>query len=1042
MALSHTGFFLLRSPLFPIRQYRRVLDNNLHTLAQEFPVFLYALSVASKELLKELERYLADPAAFTPKKTEKLHRSLYKYWVRACTRSTPYGLFAGCTTGTVGETTAWQLAPLAHARQHVRLDMDYYTRICHHIQRLPAVSEALTWYTNNSVYKSGDKFRYAEYIIANNRRKYLLTAVADSVFIQKIIREAGNGLTMQEMVQLITAEDDSITAEDARAFVNELIDAQLLIAEIEPRITETDNLQALVTRLSSIEAATTVRDHLQQLQRLFQQQDFEQARLIAIHDTCNAAFPLNTPKDLLQVDLFKTAAACTISEKLLNGILQQLNELMALCRGYAKGGNTELAGFVSRFKERYESQEVPLNLVLDGETGIGYGSNLDSTIHAPFVEDIAGSGAESTMTTVTWSPMQQLCLEKYEHYLRTGNSVTITGEELKKLGDPEQLPFARSSYLFGSLYANTAADADNGVYTFALQSVGGPSAANLLGRFCSGDRHLAGHVQAALAAEEAAYPDVIFAEVVHFPEARAANVLIRPPLRQYEIPYIGVSGVPAACQIPVSDLMVSVQDNEVVLRSKRLNKRVIPRLSSAHNYSFNSLPVYKFLCDLQHQSLVSHLSWDWGVLAGRPSLPRVTYKNIVVCRASWTITQKDLEPAGNKDTDPLQHFEKYRQQQGIPDKVLLSEADNELLLDLTQPIAVGILLDHIKRTNTGKLKEFLAAEQHGMLRDGEHEVYAHELLVPLIYTSANTNILPLAAKQATPGLTRSFAPGSEWMYLKVYCGYRVAEGLLAGYFAEQVPLWQEDGLFEQFFFLRYGDPQPHIRLRFLNKEHPANNDVLLHRIQTALQPYIRSGQVQKLQCDTYVREIERYTAAAMLQSEEMFFADSIAVLGIISLLEGAEGEEYRWKLALRGMHVMLDDFGLTLPERKQLLASLRTAFVTEFGGAELLHKPLNDKYRKHQQQILSYLNAADDDRNDIAEAVDLFQQRSQAAQPLALQMRADCGSPDIYLRIIASHLHMFMNRLFIGKQRKHELVLYHFLEKYYLSQLALVAVTK
>jgi thiopeptide-type bacteriocin biosynthesis protein len=662
------------------------------------------------------------------------------------------------------------------------------------------------------------------------------------------------------------------------------------------------------------------------------------------------------------------------------------------------------------------------------------------------VEDIAGGSAAENATTVSWSPVQQLCLEKYEHHLRRGGPVTITGEELKKLGDPEKLPFARSSYLFGALYANTAADADNGVYTFALQSMGGPSAANLLGRFCSGDPHLAGYVHTALAAEEAAYPDVIFAEVVHFPEARAANVLIRPPLRQYEIPYIGMAGVPAACQLPVSDLMVSVQDNEVVLRSKRLDKRVIPRLSSAHNYSFNSLPVYKFLCDLQHQSLVSHLFWDWGILAGRPSLPRVTYKNIILCRATWTITQKDLEPAGDKDTDPLQHFEQYRQQQGIPNRVLLSDADNELLLDFTQPIAVALLLDHIKRANTATLKEFLAEEQHGMLRDEGNEVYAHELLVPLLYTSANNSPLPLAAsapaKQPAPGITRSFAPGSEWMYLKIYCGYRVAEELLAGYFAEQIPLWQEDGLFEQFFFLRYGDPQPHIRLRFLNKAHPANNDVLLHRIQTALQPYIRSGQVQKVQCDTYVREIERYTAAAMLQSEELFFADSIAVLGIISLLEGPAGEDYRWKLALRGMDSLLDDFGLTLPERKELLAALRAVFVTEFGGGELLHKPLNDKYRKHQQQIMSYMNAADDEQNDISEAVDFFQQRTQAARPLALQMRTHCGSPEVYLHIIASHLHMFMNRLFIGKQRKYELVLYHFLEKYYLSQLALVAVTK
>jgi hypothetical protein len=103
--------------------------------------------------------------------------------------------------------------------------------------------------------------------------------------------------------------------------------------------------------------------------------------------------------------------------------------------------------------------------------------------------------------------------------------------------------------------------------------------------------------------------------------------------------------------------MVSVSGREVMLRSKRLNKRVIPRLSSAHNYSFNSLPIYKFLCDLQHQSGVSYLMWDWGVFAQRQRLPRVMYKNIIVCRANWTLTTRDLEQAGTEEAAQLRFFE-------------------------------------------------------------------------------------------------------------------------------------------------------------------------------------------------------------------------------------------------------------------------------------------------------------------------------------------------------------------------------------------------
>ncbi|NLR67002.1 lantibiotic dehydratase [Chitinophaga varians] len=1046
MALSHTGFFLLRSPLYPVNRYRDVLEDSLQELADKNPLFLYALCIASGDLLKELERFLSDPASFNKKKTDKLRKSLYKYWVRACSRSTPYGLFAGCTTGTIGADTQLLLNDMKDAYQYVRLDMDYYTRICNHISQQPDISMALRYYPNNSIYKTGDKYRYAEYTINNNRRKYLLTAVEDSVFMTAIIREAAAGLTIAQIVQVIHEQDPSVTEEEATGFVRELIESQLLIADTEPRITGEDNLQSLTDRLLSIPEASTFRDALLALQQLFRQQDFERSRLAAIHQQCETAFPVSIPKDLLQIDLFKTAQQCQLSETLVNDILSQVHSLMALCLGYSKG-QSEMSSFMTRFMERYESQEVPLNLVLDGETGIGYGAAIENTVHAPFVEDVAGAPASENQT-VNWSPLQQLGLDKYEQFLQQDLSeVAITDEDLQKLGDPETVNMARSCYLFGSLLGPSAEAADKGDYRFALNSMGGPSAANLLGRFCNGDEVLTEKVKAILDEEAAAYPDLVIAEVVHFPEARAANVLIRPTLRPYEIPYIGVAGTPEEFRIPVADIMVSVRQNEVVLRSKRLNKRILPRLSSAHNYGYNSLPIYKFLCDLQHQSLISFLHWDWGVFANRKRLPRVVYKNIILSRAMWTLTAKEVEHLGDDAAANQRFIDQYREQQKMPDKVLLAEADNELLLDLTAPAAVGLLIDHVKKMSSVKLKECLLAEESGIVRDIHNGEYAHEVLIPMrsvpVAEKAGDKPRPATAAAAPAALPeRSFAPGSEWLYVKVYCGFRVAEELLATWFAEQLPQWQEDGLFEDFFFLRYGDPLPHIRLRFRNRHRPGNNDEILHRIQTGLQPMVDNGQVSKIQCDTYIREIERYGAATIEISEQLFSADSLAVLGVVNMLEGAEGESYRWRMALRGTDMLLEDFGLTPTERKQLLAGLREGFASEFGGAKVQHKPLNDKYRKHQQEIASFLRAENDEANEIAEAVEFFRQRSAVTAPLAKQIRQHYQNDNRYFDILASHIHMFLNRIFVAKQRKHEMVIYHFLEKYYLSQLAMEATLK
>ena len=1037
MALTHTGFFLLRSPLYPVNHYRQILDMPLQDLQAAHPDFLYALHIASRELLKELERFIQTPGGFTEKKAAKLRKSLYKYWVRACTRSTPYGLFAGCVTGNTGAETQWQLSPIAGARQHVRLDMDYFTRICHYLQQQPAIAPQLRYYPNNSIYKSGSKYRYAEYTIVQNKRRYMLTAVPVTPYLRAALQCAEGGAAMQQVAESIMATDAAISKEEAMNFVAEMISAQLLIAETEPKITDVDNLGSLIDRLSTIDDVKTLQSHLLSIQQLLQQQDLDPARLLQIEERCRTAFPLDTPKDLLQVDLFKTGA-CTIGETLLTAILQQVGELTALCHGYTKGGSTDLSTFAERFRERYDGEEVPLNLVLDTEAGIGYGPASQQSVHAPFVEDIQTEGAPPP-NTVSWSNFQQYALEKYEQFLQSGTPVTITSEELKNFGDPNDLQMANSCYLFGALLAENAAQADKGDFAFALQSVGGPSAANLIGRFCSGDAVLAERMKAALAQEEAAMPDAIFAEIVHFPEARAANVLIRPGLRSFEIPYIGVPGVAPAYQLPVSDLLVSVKGNEVILRSARLNKRVYPRLSSAHNYSYNSLPVYKFLCDLQHQGLVSHLAWDWGVLNNRPRLPRVNYKNIIVSRATWNIRKREDEAIE-------QTLATFREQYQLPGRVVLTEADNELLLDLSAPLALEILEDHLKKHGQARLREFLGDEQQGVLRDAAGNVYAHELLIPLAYTKTKpTPVFQQALTTRRPEEElpqRAFAPGSAWMYLKIYCGHRVGEELLSGFFADKLPTWKEDGRFEQCFFLRYADPHPHLRIRFLNRRQPALNEGLLREIQEFLAPWITNGLVHKVQTDTYVRELERYSAGAMEASEALFWHDSYAVIQVISMLEGAEGEEYRWKLALRGLNMLLEDFGLQPAQRKKLLGSLREGFLEEFGGAALLHKQLNDKYRKHQQEILSFLDPQQDEANDIADAIACFEERSRHNRPVISRIRENCGGPEMYTRIVASHLHMFINRMFVGKQRKHELVLYHFLEKYYLSQLAMEAASK
>ena len=61
---------------------------------------------------------------------------------------------------------------------------------------------------------------------------------------------------------------------------------------------------------------------------------------------------------------------------------------------------------------------------------------------------------------------------------------------------------------------------------------------------------------------------------------------------------------------------------------------------------------------------------------------------------------------------------------------------------------------------------------------------------------------------------RTYQLGEEWLYYKVYCGVRTANSILANEISSLTQELLSDGLIDKWFFIRYADPEKHLRLRF------------------------------------------------------------------------------------------------------------------------------------------------------------------------------------------------------------------------------------
>ena len=485
---------------------------------------------------------------------------------------------------------------------------------------------------------------------------------------------------------------------------------------------------------------------------------------------------------------------------------------------------------------------------------------------------------------------------------------------------------------------------------------------------------------------------------------------------------------------------MSIRQGQLIIRSARLNKRVIPRLSSAHNYT-TGLPVYRFLCDLQKQDTYFGVSWQWDNLNQEAFLPRVAYKNIILSKATWQLTAASLRPtAGSKAALTDEQLQHYLLGQKLPRYFCLTEHDNELLIDSAHPAARQLVLQELEKKGRARLTEFLASPENCPLQDPSGAHYTNEVLLPL-YNPAYQISKPAAAPKSVT-VTRSFAPGSEWAYVKIYAGTKTMDRLLTEKVAPLAAQLVADGIVDTWFFIRYNDPQPHLRVRFRLVGPLAEQfGRVVQALQQNLVTELAQGLVHKMQFDTYVRELERYGAASIETAEQFFYHDSEATASVLALLDGDEGENYRWPLALRGLDELLTDFGLALLEKKQVLERLGGAFFQEFNGEKPLQIQLNEKYRQESRRIRSFLQAADDEQNGIEEATAFFATRRTRSRQTIAAIRAEYPgamheSPGGF-SLLASYVHMYVNRFVLSKSRLHELILYGLLGKHYTAQVAI-----
>jgi len=711
-------FFSFRIPLLPFSgQY---IKNDRNALFHHFsnPKIQEAIFLASPVLFRELQK-LSQATSKNDKEAERVIHSFTRYLSRMQTRCTPFGLFAGCGVGETGGTnTAIHMQDTCQRK--TRLDMLYLYTLYDAILQMPDIREKIKNYPNSSLYLWGKRYRYVETEYLPSGVTYHLSETSSSFHLKKALKIATNGAVMMDLVNCLVSNVN--TKEDATEFINDLINAQVLTGELSKSITGNDYFERMVCMIESINDNNRILPILKEIQFALKKIDHGNSGINAYQYIQSLVERIEVPykeQYLFQVDMIRT----TNDANLGNGTIEDLKSaLIFLNRIKVLKKNELLDKFRQDFLSRYEEREIPLMEALDTESGLGYPSKSADGDLTPLIENFRLPQQTDENNSYNTNKFQSILYKKAFECLSKGQQEIVFFDDDVKDFTINWNDLPPTIY---TIFEIIRSNSDNNLIHLHFFSGSG---ANVLARFAHADEKMDSFVKKIAEKEQTLTSDYILAEVVHLPEARLSNVLFRPHIRDFEIVYLSSSDMPCEKKLHVSDLLLSVRNNRIILRSKKTGKEIIPWLTTAHVYHFG-LPVYRFLCDMQKQGRRYGSNFDWGSYS-QNYRPRVRYKNIILSPASWIITRDELKHLFiiQEDDNLLSEIEVWRNQHQIPRYVLMIESDQKLWVDWENALSIRSMFSIIKNHPVVTFTEFLFEPEHAVVRDSDGNAYTNECI--------------------------------------------------------------------------------------------------------------------------------------------------------------------------------------------------------------------------------------------------------------------------------------------------------------------------
>jgi len=764
ISYSFFSSFIVRTPSHPINFYLNLTKKSLIDRQDIIEILndnkiKEAIFLASPELYSQIQKYILKND-WSDQKADRIKISLLKYFIRMSTRSTPFGLFAACGIGKLDNKTKIQINSsqryeVASFYRKTRLDMQFLGNLGHEYINNSIIQSALLLYPNTTLYKLVKSYRYLQYKLKEGKRIYSLEGFKRTKHLDLILENARHGINKDDLKFILISK--KIEETEAIEFINLLIEQQILVYEAEINLTGDDYLDRLMNLVCDIKKSNSLLSRKSLKKYDFEKEEVENLILFLeklsntlmeidkeevnkksfsfyeeiVETIISKGIPFDK-KFLFQTDLFLNNYnnSFHLDQKYTQNITKAISLLNRISE---KPKDSFLENFKKAFVERYDREKIPLVKALDVETGIGYlqDNNFDVT---PLLDKIEIKQDRKDDFKVHLNKVEKILVDKLQNFTpENNNSITL------KSSDFENIDFSNENVpcTFSCVFEIVQ---ENGKEWITIQNLGGSSAANLLARFCYGNEQIEHFANEITRYELNSFTDKIIAEIVHLPENRTGNVLRRPNLRLFEIAYMGQSSLPSSQQINIEDIMIFIDDGRLKMWSKRYDKEIIPRLTNAHNYSYNSLPIYHFLCDMQFENCKQSIGFNhYKIDKIRDYSPRIIIENCIVSKEKWIFTREKHQALFEKFREvnliynrDIFNFKLYLSDSRppLPQYVSLIDGDNTLIVNLENRTCIELLVKSVKNRSHFILEEYLFPSKK-IVGDANENYYGNQFIMAL-----------------------------------------------------------------------------------------------------------------------------------------------------------------------------------------------------------------------------------------------------------------------------------------------------------------------